>query len=480
MAAGVFYEKFSTYFKHDPTSDQVETLNKLYLFFKDETPYTYFILNGYAGTGKTSLLGALVQTLDEFKVKTKLLAPTGRAAKVLSYKAKKEAFTIHKQIYRRKNQNDDFGTIQRTPNHHTNTVFIVDEASMIGDYTIEKNGNINSINLLEDLLEYVFSGKNCKLIVLGDVAQLPPVGSELSPALDERYMLAHFHRLKIYSSQLTQVVRQSHSSNILDNATILRCSLDSTIYQWKLDLNGDLHRLEGQELQYFLEDSYSGGKVDDCVIITRSNKWANRYNNEIRSRILWYEDELCVGDRLMVLKNNYYWLGDDSKIGFIANGESIIVRRVMRIEEIYGFRFAHLLIDFPSYDETPELEVIVHLESLQCDGASLSRDRIKQLFFAVEEDYLHEKNKKKRYDLILKDRYFNALQVKFSYAVTCHKAQGGQWNTVFIDQGFKPEEITPTEHNRWLYTALTRATETVYLINFPETDFTINQQGQSV
>lgn len=475
MSSGAFQQKFLEFFTHEPTKDQEAALINLHLFLKDKTPHTYFILNGFAGTGKTSMLGALVQLLTEYKVKTKLLAPTGRAAKILSLKSQKEAYTIHKQIYRRKNQADDFNVMERMPNLHKNTIFIVDEASMLGDYASDKIGQVASTNLLEDLLEYVFSGQNCKLIVLGDTAQLPPIGAETSPAMDVEHMRIIYPSLQVYLSNLYEVVRQEYNSLILENATYLRNHLNDKHNRWKSSLKGDLIRIEGQELQYYLEDAYSGGAVDDTVIITRSNKWANRYNNEIRARILWFEDEICSGDRLMIIKNNYYWLDDDSKIGFIANGESVIVKRVLKYEEVYGFRFAHLIVEFPLYSDTPQLEVLVHLESLQCEGAALSRVRMKSLFFAIEEDYSYEKNKKKRYDLILKDRYFNALQVKFSYAITCHKAQGGQWHQVFIDQGFIPEDISTVEHNRWQYTALTRAIDKVYLVNFPEENFTIIQ-----
>ena len=465
--SSIFKTQLLTFFGHPLTDDQSAAVSKLESFLKDRDSRPIFLLTGYAGTGKTSLLGAAIKTLGHYKINTILLAPTGKAAKILSQKSQKNAFTIHKWIYRRKDKHDDYSLIQLSPNLSKNTVFIVDEASMIGDYTMQKDGSVNNRNLLEDLLEFVYSAPNCKLIFLGDVGQLPPVGSDFSPALNEAYLLHNFSALTIYSSNLTEVLRQELNSSILKNASQmyrLKDSFPSIV----TEQDGNVILLNGLELQDALESSYSKFGMDDTIVITRSNKRANEYNKQIRNRILWYEDILCNGDALMVVKNNYFWLKDEPEMGFVANGETMIVKRVQKIEELYGFEFARLIVYFPDFENIGEQEVIVHLESLNAETTSLSRERIKQLFFEVEKDYYHEANKKKRYDLILANPYFNALQVKFSYAVTCHKSQGGQWEHVFIDVGYLPEDLALDEYNRWLYTAFTRAKSKVYLVNFPE------------
>lgn len=466
MDGSPFKLQLKQQFQYDFTADQSVCADQLELFLKDTTPYGTFLLSGYAGTGKTSLLGAFIRTLSHYKIPTTLLAPTGKAAKVLSSKSGRRAFTIHKMIYRRKNKNDDFNLIQLAPNLQKNTVFIVDEASMIGDYTIV-DGNVNQRNLLEDLLEYVFGGVNCKLILLGDTGQLPPVGSTFSPALNRGYLDNNYPRLNIYSAKLSEVLRQQEDSDVLANATKLR-KTKSVFPKLEIRKNGDVELISGLELQDVLESSFSGSGTEETIVITRSNKRCNEYNRQIRSRVFWYEEQLCNGDLLMVVKNNYHWLKDEPEMGFIANGETMIVKRVMKHEYLYGFEFARLSVIFPDYEQLGEQEVLVHTESLTSDGASLSRDRLKELFFEVEKDYLYEPNKKKRYDLILANPYFNALQIKYAYAVTCHKSQGGQWEHVFIDVGYLPEDIDKDEYNRWLYTALTRAKSKVYLINFPE------------
>lgn len=466
MTASPFKQQLQQQFGFDFTKDQSKCADQLELFLKDPTPYGTFLLSGYAGTGKTSLLGAFIRTLAKYKIPTTLLAPTGKAAKVLSSKSNRRAFTIHKMIYRRKSKTDDLSTIQLAPNLQKNTIFIVDEASMIGDYTMT-DGNVNQRNLLEDLLEYVFNGVNCRLILLGDVGQLPPVGSTFSPALNKEYLENNYLRLNIYSAKLSEVLRQQEDSDILTNATKLRKT--KAVFP-KLDVkkSGDIELVNGTELQDILESSFSNFGTEETILVTRSNKRCNEYNRQIRARVFWYEEILCNGDLLMVVKNNYYWLKDESEMGFIANGETMIVKRVMKHENLYGFEFTRLLVLFPDYEHLGEQEIIVHVESLTCEGASLSRDRLKELFFEVEKDYLYEPNKKKRYELILANPYFNALQVKYGYAVTCHKSQGGQWEHVFIDVGYLPEDLDKEEYNRWLYTALTRAKSKVYLVNFPE------------
>lgn len=469
--SSIFKQQILQFFDHEPTPDQHNLLFELEKFLKNKESHQVFILKGYAGTGKTSVLGAFVKTLSFFKVKSRLLAPTGRAAKVLSIKSEKEAFTIHKQIYRRNSKVDETSGMVLAPNLHTNTVFIVDEASMIGDYSLSKDGSVSSRNLLDDLIEYVFSGKNCRLILLGDEGQLPPVGCDYSPALDKKYLNHNYVALNITEFSLTQVLRQADESGILYNATKLRSLEDEQEPVFTTKGFSDFIRLPGDEFQDALESSYSNYGVEDTIIITRSNKRANAYNNQIRARLLWYEEALCSGDCLMVVKNNYYWIDDESKMGFIANGESLKVIRVKKTEELYGFEFATIVLKFVDYDELPEMEVLIFMETLQVEAPSISRQRMKELFFAVEQDYLHEKNKKKRYDLILKNPYFNALQVKYAYAITCHKSQGGQWAHVYIDQGYIDPEAINKEYHRWLYTAVTRASEKLYLVNFPDENF---------
>lgn len=465
----VFGTKFEHFFGHELTDEQKLLMNSLEAFTKDSDPNCVFVLSGYAGTGKTSMLGAYVKTLAHFKVKTKLLAPTGRAAKVLANRSGKEALTVHKQIYRRKDQSDDFSPLDLTPNLHTNTVFIVDEASMIPEHTVQNDGQIGR-DLLSDLLEFVFTGKNCKLIFLGDEGQLPPVGSLDSPALDPVYLIRTFPKIKISKFKLTEVLRQDQESGILFNATHLRSVTFPEKYKFKTGFD-DFVRLSGEDLQEELESCFSKYGAEETIVITRSNKRANMYNQHIRGRILWYEELLCQQDYLMVVKNNYYWLTDDSKAGFIANGELLRVKRIRKYESMYGFDFARVVVQMEDYPDEPETEVLLFLESINSEGPSIPRERLKTLFFEIEKDHLYEKNKRKRYDKILKDPYFNALQVKYAYAVTCHKSQGGQWSAVFIDPGFLSEEMINEDYYRWLYTAITRATEKVYLVNFPDEDF---------
>ncbi len=466
-----FYSTLVSHFGMQPTDGQMDLFQQLEEFARKRDGKQLFVISGYAGTGKTSVLGAFVRALNSFKVKTKLLAPTGRAAKVFSHKSNQEAFTIHKHIYRRKSKVEISAGLTLMPNLFKNTLFFVDEASMIGDYTVTKDGGVSARNLLEDLFEYVYSGENCKLILIGDEGQLPPVGSDFSPALSVEYLQNHFYNLSISSFQLTNVLRQATDSEILRNATLLR-NTDWVDYpKFQLKPNTDLVRITGQELQEELENSFSNVGQEETILITRSNKQANQYNQHIRGRILWYEELLCSGDSLMVVKNNYFWLGDDTKIGFIANGEIIEIRRVRKVEEMHGFEFAHVIVRFIDYEELGDIELIIHIETLSVDGPSLSRERMKDLFYSVERDHSHLRNKKERYDAILADPYFNALQVKYSYAVTCHKSQGGQWSDVYIDQGFINDDILGNDYYRWLYTALTRATNKVYLVNFSDEFF---------
>lgn len=458
----VLLEKFAL----TPTVDQQKLFGELEAFLRRRGVKEAFLLKGYAGTGKTSVLGAFVKTLSHFNVKTKLLAPTGRAAKVLNRSSGQVAFTIHKEIYRKKSKTDLGSPIGLRPNLNKNCVFIVDESSMIGDYSLQNDGNVNARNLLEDLIEYVFMAPGCKLILLGDEGQLPPVGSDFSPALSVDYLKHHFPDLAVNLFTLNEVLRQAVDSEILRNATILRNTEWVDYPKFTLTPNSDLVRITGDELQDYLESSLNVHGVEDTIVITRSNKRANAFNQEIRGRILWFEEELCAGDCLMVVKNNYFWQDDESKMGFIANGELLKIRRILKIEEVYGFRFVRILGNFIDYEEVGDVELLVHTEAILAEAPAMPRARIKELFYAVEQDYVHLKNKKERYEAILKDPYFNALQVKYAYAVTCHKSQGGQWAHVYIDQGYINEDILGEDYYRWLYTALTRATEKVYLVNF--------------
>ena len=466
-----FSQLFRKHFRMELTDDQHHLLLALIDFSFEREKSSLLVLKGYAGTGKTSMLGAYVKTLNEAKARVKLLAPTGRAAKVLASKSNQMAMTIHKLIYRRTMNADGAHRIEVSPNLHKHTFFIVDEASMIGDYTLQNDGNVNSQNVLEDLIEYVYSGVGCKLILLGDEGQLPPVGSDFSPALNLMYLQQHYPRLFIEEVRLNQVVRQAEDSSILRNATALRSAEEGAFPQFDLHEKDDLCRLSGEDVQEVIEQSYQEVGKEETIIITRSNKRANAYNQHIRARVLWFEEELSSGDLLMAVKNNYYWLADESTMGFIANGEMLLVKRVMRTEELYGFRFAHVRVQFVDYPQEVEKEIIVLLDTLTVEAPNLPRDEMKRLFFAIGEDYADEKNKKKRYNKIAKNPYFNALQVKYAYAVTCHKSQGGQWANVFIDQGYLTEEMMDASYFRWLYTALTRATDHVYLMNFDKAFF---------
>jgi exodeoxyribonuclease-5 len=402
-----------------PTDNQASTIELFSRFLFSENRFDLFLLSGYAGTGKSSLIAAIVKTLKTNKIKTKLLAPTGRAAKVLANFANEPAFTIHKQIYF--SGNEVVGQkVTLAKNLYKNTFFFVDEASMIGGTDANEG-----INLLEDLLNYVYSGENCKLIVLGDRGQLPPVGQEDSPALSVEYLKHNYSKLNVIQSTLSEVVRIDNQSSVLANASYLRTLQD---YQTPLIIKTDSKqtiRINGLELKDQLESSFSQVGMDQTILLTLSNKRANRWNHEIRNRILYREELLERGDILMVVKNNYHWLDPKSNIGFIANGELVKVKRVLNSEQLYGFNFTHMEISFIDYPEESDLKLIALTDSIDAESPNLSREKLKELFFAVEKDYEHERNKQKRYQLILKNPYFNAIQVKYAYAVTVHKAQGG-------------------------------------------------------
>ena len=461
----------AAHFPFEMSQEQLLLSSELCNFFVSENDLELFVLNGYAGTGKTTLLSAFVNALKTVKGKSVLLAPTGRAAKVFSNRSRQPAYTIHKKIYRKETVPGGGVRLVVPPNLHTNTIFFIDEASMIGDYSLRNDGSISPRNLLEDVINYVYSGKNCKIIFIGDVAQLPPVGSDFSPALNLEYLQQNYGRLTVLGFQLKNVLRQAEGSDILINATQLRSAPENAFPKFSISSNKDLIRLPGDELQDALDSAFSTNGRDETIIITRSNKRANLYNQQVRSRILWYEEDICGGDLVMVVRNNYFWLDDKSQAGFIANGEIMEIERISSREEMYGFQFADARVRLIDYPKMGSIEVKIMLDVIYEDTPNLSREKMKELFFAVERDYGHERNKKKRYERVMADPYFNALQIKFAYAVPCHKSQGGQWACVFLDQGFLTEDLLDHNFFRWLYTAFTRSTEKLYLINFEKAFF---------
>jgi len=457
------------------TDDQKICVQKWDIYFDNEALYKCFILKGYAGTGKTSLIGSLVKSLPQIKIKTVLIAPTGRAAKVFAQAAGKSASTIHKKIYRQQTEKDGTSRLALMPNLHTETIFIVDEASMIGDYTVTNKGDISQRNLLEDLFQYVFSGKNCHLILVGDSGQLPPVGADFSPALSLEYLENHYPTVKMQEHQLNEVVRQKHDSGILHNATEIRKLQEHDHPKINASFD-DIIPLTGTELHEALESCYNEFGHDETLVVCRTNKRTNIYNQQIRGRILWMEEEINQSDMMMVTRNNYHWLDEHSEAGFLANGELFQLKRIHRYEDLYSFRFADVTVQLVDYPNHEEIRLYLNMESMNVEGPHLPRERIKELFFEIEKDYLDEKNKRKRYDLILANPYFNAIQVKHAYAVTCHKAQGGQWDAVFVDVGFLPEGPENHDFHRWLYTACTRAKKRLYFVNLSEDFYCENNE----
>lgn len=465
-----FVTQFTEQLPFSPNSDQEEAIKKLANFVNSPSNTDLFVLKGYAGTGKTNLVSTLSQILPSFKWKSVLLAPTGRAAKVLSLYSKRPAQTIHKKIFRKSVNENGSLYFSLGENQHKNTIFIVDEASMIG---LDSNtqSSYASPGLLESLFEYVFSGENCKLLFVGDTAQLPPVGCDESPALNEKFLKSSFH-LHIFTCELKQVARQSLESGILENATKLRQLLiDYKGQQPKLFLTNDFVKVEGDELQDTLNMAYSKYGYNDVLIVTRSNKRANLFNQAVRARVRYMEDDVCAGDLFMSVKNNYFWLDEKSDIGFIANGDSFEIKRIIKREEMYGFNFLECVVSFTDYPQMPDLQVKIIQESVTSDASSLSQEQQKTLYDRVLEDVADEPAKGKRIAYMKNSPYYNALQAKFCYAVTCHKAQGGQWPVVFIDQGYLTKEMMDFNFVRWLYTAITRAKEKVYLVNFSEDFF---------
>ena len=498
MISSFLTAKIKDNFGFAPTAEQSEAIGLIGEFLMSRRGMELFLLRGYAGTGKTTLVGALVKTLTQLGHPVVLMAPMGRAAKVFASYADQPAYTIHKRIYRQKSITDT-ESFSLNVNLSKHTLFIVDEASMIANDGLSSSV-FGTGRLLDDLIQYVYSGEGCRLMLLGDTAQLPPVGEEESPALMPSLLKSY--GLYVYEKTLTQVMRQLSESGILYNATTIRYRL--TALQHGVEADGDLAgegivpsadvaHVAGGELIDSIESSYSRWGTDDCMIICRSNKRANIYNQGIRNRILYREDELCSGDRIMIVKNNYYWVEQEVRkliaergemkeqsvgaqssssnvqlpLSFIANGDIAVVRRVRRTREVYGFRFADVLLRFPDYDDY-EMETTVLLDTLHSESPSLTKEESERLFQSVMDDYAHITTKKERYQQLRLDPHFNALQIKYAYAVTCHKAQGGQWGCIYLDQGYLPPDTSVVDYYRWLYTAFTRATEQVYLVNWPK------------
>ncbi len=456
-------------FPYSPTEDQLSAIETISDFLLSRSSESVLLFKGYAGTGKTSLLGALVKTLNEGKQPTVLLAPTGRAAKVFSAYAGQRAGTIHKKIYRQKTFSNEPTGFLSTENRHKDTLFIVDEASMIANDGLDAH-TFGSGRLLDDLIQYVYTGENCRLILVGDVAQLPPVGQTESPALNPEILRGY--NLQTGEVLLTQIVRQAEDSGILFNATRLREALrNQTVEVFpKLTLQPftDFRKISGEELIEELSTAYSRDGVEETMIITRSNKRAVIYNNGVRNRILYREEELSSGDRLMVAKNNYYWTGGSKETDFIANGEIVQVLRVRRTTEMYGFRFADVSVRFVEQENETEMEIKILLDTLQSETPALPQALNDQLFYAVLEDYADLPTKAEKMKKMKADPWYNVVQVKYAYAVTCHKAQGGQWMNVFLDLGYMTEDMLGESFYRWLYTAFTRATHRLYIVNLPK------------
>ena len=455
-------------FPYQPTLEQEIAVKSLSEFLLSTLADEVFILRGYAGTGKTSLVGALVKTMDQLQQKSVLLAPTGRAAKVFSAYAGHPAFTIHKKIYRQQSFSNELSNFSINDNLATNTLFIVDEASMISNEGLS-GSMFGTGRLLDDLVQFVYSGQGCRLLLMGDTAQLPPVGEELSPALFADALKGY--GLEVREIDLTQVVRQVQESGILWNATQLRQLIaeDDCYSLPKIKITGfpDIKLVPGTELIEELTNCYDHDGMDETIVVCRSNKRANLYNNGIRAQILWREDELNTGDMLMIAKNNYYWTEKYKEMDFIANGEIAVVRRVRRTREIYGFRFAEVTLRLPDQNDF-ELDANLLLDTLHSDSPALPKEDNDRLFYTVLEDYIDIPNKRDRMKKMKADPHYNALQVKYAYAITCHKAQGGQWQNVFLDQGYMTDEYLTPDYFRWLYTAFTRATKTLYLVNYPK------------
>lgn len=455
----------------DFTDSQKLMADRLSGFIVSPPSDTLFMLRGFAGTGKTTMINQLTGALDALHIKSVLMAPTGRAANVLSGYTGKPAFTIHKKIYRQKSNAEGFGVFVLDKNLHRDTWFIVDESSMISDEASELS-LFGSGRLLADLLEYVSQGEGCRLVLAGDTAQLPPVGTQLSPALDEAYFESN--GFQVLACELSDVVRQERESVILSNATRLRQQIfspqGSGFFRIEILPEGDVERISGGDLLDRLNGCYDRYGMDQTIVLTRSNKRANLYNKGIRNSILFRDTVISRGDMLMVVKNNYFWMKADQEGDFIANGEIGEITHVYGYTELYGFRFADITLRLADHGDE-ELDCKIVLDTLEVEAAALSRDDQLRLYHAILEDYPEIRNKRDRWKKVKADPWFNALQVKFAYAVTCHKAQGGQWKAVFVDTGYLTEEMVDREFQRWLYTAFTRTTEKLFLVNFDKRFF---------
>lgn len=462
-----FLNQIKKNFQFEPTSEQAEALDMITDFLFSRVSDSIFLLKGYAGTGKSSLIGALVKTMTDFEQKTVLLAPTGRAAKVFSSYSSHPAFTIHKKIYRQKRFSGEASGFVPMDNLHKDTLFIVDEASMISNDGID-SFSFGTGRVLDDLIHYVYGGENCRLLLIGDEAQLPPVMQESSPALQIDVLKGY--GLDVLSTTMTQIVRQAGNSGILFNATHIRNALleNTTELFPKLKLDGfdDIRKVSGEELIDEISAAYDRDGIEETMIVSRSNKRANIYNEGVRNRILYREEELSSGDMLMVTKNNYFWTENIEQVDFLANGELLEILRVRRTQEIYGFRFCDVLVKHPDYDI--ELEIKILIDTLHSETTGLSQEKNAELFYNILEDYADITTKNGKMQKMKVDPFYNAVQVKYGYAVTCHKAQGGEWTNVFLDIGYITEEHLGINFYRWLYTALTRASKRLYLVNLPD------------
>lgn len=471
MTSSQFYSVLRNKFPFEPTVKQDIFFQQIAVFLTSTNADELFLLKGYAGTGKTTVISELVNNLIAIQKKYVLLAPTGRAAKVIANYSNKPAYTIHKKIYYpKKGKNGSVGFTLKE-NKHKNTIFIIDESSMISDTDSDSKLYQNG-SLLDDLISYVYSGTHCKMILIGDTAQLPPVQLDMSPALNSDTLSMNYNK-EVFSIELDEVMRQAEKSGILYNATELRELLNEsfiTDFQFKLRGFNDIIRLtDGFDIQDAIESAYRNYSIEDTCFIVRSNKRANQYNQQIRTKILDKESDLSVGDFLMVVKNNYFWLKDSDEAGFIANGDIIEVLEIFAFKELYGFNFAKVKIRMVDYPNQKPFETIVLLNTITSESPSLTYEESNKLYQEVMKDYEGESQYKK-FMKVKSNEYFNALQVKFSYAITCHKSQGGQWNTVFIEQPYLPDGIT-VDYVRWLYTAITRAKDKLYLIGFKEESF---------
>ena len=469
--ADTFYKELLKGFIHNPTEIQNKLFIKLSDFVFDENKKGLFLLKGYAGTGKTTIISSLVNNLWKVGMKSVLLAPTGRAAKVMANYSNKQAFTIHKKIYFPKKASGGGVSFTLQKNKYTNTFFIIDEASMIPDTNVDSK-IFENISLLDDLINYVYSGKNCKLILIGDTAQLPPVKLELSPALDSSVLLYKYNK-EVYEIELDEVMRQHHDSGILANATKLREILRDNYFKsfkFQSDYN-DIYRLtDGDDILDAFYTSYNKNNIEDTVLIVRSNKRANLYNQQIRNRILDRDSEISSGDFIMIVKNNYYWLKDSTEVGFIANGDICEILEIYKFIDLYGFHFVEVKLRMIDYPNQKPFETVLILDTLHSESPSLTFKESNKLYHEISKDYSDLSSKYKVLLAIKNNKYFNALQVKFSYAMTCHKSQGGQWKNIFIEQPYLPDG-QDISYLRWLYTAITRAQKKLYLIGFKNDHF---------